>query len=384
MPEMGRAMRLYRWMPAAILGLFAIYAVAAPSVHDKEDKWYFVLIFSTALLLPPVLYLLTLPRYLRRESPERDSPISGEARPGAFPLVLSVALYLPCMILMASSQQDEVSLLPRQITRTLVGSIPLFLILWIFCACASQWLRGERSVVPAENDRSPGGLHRCLKMTGRFLPPPVLLLLGAVLLTCTLWTDNSAFRLLKGQETWITAEYGLGEHIRAASVVLDFLGRFVYGASLLLAVFTVLLLAVCRFSSARLRASRAAAVLGLAAGFLAICSITDYYFSWQGFLLGNPLLAARFLFLLLFLHWLVPASVAVSFLKAGGEGKYPPRLALRTVVLFYMPLLLFDFAMTPFFVEDLWFSFLLVAFLGLQFLAWGYLQLATLPQELKH
>jgi len=375
----ARAVRIYLWAPAAILGLLGVCVVAAFVAQGDEDKWYYVLMFSTALVLPVVLYLLTLPRYLQSQTQGRDLPNPAGASPGIFPLALSVALYLPCMILMSSSN-NELRLLPRQFTVSLVRFIPLFLIPWIFCVCANQWLRGKRCVVPAENRGLLGGWYRCLGITSRFLPSPVLLLLGAVLLACSLWTENTAFNLLKGQETWITAEYGLGEKIPAARSFLNYLGRFVYGGSLMLAAATAALLLICRFSGARLRASRAATVLGLATGFLAICSITDYYFSWQSFLLDDHLPAVRWiLFLLLFLHWLVPVFLALGTLRAGREVEGPARLALRTVVLFYAPLLLFDLAMTPFFIEGSSFSFILVTFLGLQFLSWGYLQLATLP-----
>lgn len=381
MLEIGRGMRLYLWVPAVILGLLGVCVVAA---FVAQGEWSLVLMFSTALLLPAVLYLLTLPRYLRSETQGRELPLPVGASLGAFPLVLSVALYLPCMILMSSSDFFELRFLPQQFTISLVRFIPLFLIPWIFCICANQWLRGERRVVPAENGRLPCGLSRCLEITSRFLRSPVLLLLGTALLACSLLIENNAFNVLNGQETWITAEYGLGEHISAASLFLSYFGRFVYGSSLLLAACTVVLLPVCRFSSARLRGSRAAAVVGLATAFLAMCSITDYYFSWQSFLLDDHLPAVQWiLFLLLFLHWLVPLFLAVTVLRARREGEGPARLALRTVVLFYAPLLLFDLAMTPFFVQGSSFLFILVTFLGLQFLAWGYLQLATLPQELK-
>jgi len=286
MLKIERGIRPYLWVPAAILGLLGVCLVAGFVAQDDEYKWHYVLIFSTALLLPAVLYLFTLPRYLRSETQGRDLTVPTWARPGALSLILSVSLYLPCMILMLSSD-SELRVLPRQITISLVRFIPLFLILWIFCAWANQWLCGERSVVPAENGRLPGGLHRSLEMTGRFLPPSVLLLLGAVLLACSLRTGNIAFGLLRGQEMWITAEYGLGAHIHAASLFLNSLGRFVYGGSLLLAACTAVLLPICRFSSARLRASRVAAVVGLATAFLAMCSITDYYFSWQSFLLDD-------------------------------------------------------------------------------------------------
>jgi hypothetical protein len=381
MLEIGRRMRLFLRVPATIFGSLGVCVVAGFVAQDDRYKWHYVLIFSTALLLPAVLYLFTLARYLRSEAQERDLTIPAGASPGAFPLMLSVALYLPCMILMLSSD-GELKFLPEQITISIARFIPLFLILWIFCACSNQWLRGDRSVVLPKNGRLHGALHWCLRMTGHFLSSPVLLFLGVALLACSLWTGNDASNLLKGQETWITAEFGLGERISAANLFLRYFGRFVYGASLLLAACSVVLLSVCRFSNTRLRVSRAAAVVGLATAFLAICSITDYYFSWQSFLLDEHLPAMQWiLFLMLFLHWLVPVFLAVGVFRAGREEEGPARLVLRTVVLFYAPLLLFDLAMTPFFVEDSSFLFILVSFLGLQFLAWGYLQLATLPRE---
>ena len=382
MLESGRDMRVYLQVPAAILGTLGVYVVASFVVQDDKHKWYPALIFSTALLLPAVLYLFILPRDLRREPPGRDLNLAPGASPGAFPLMLSVALYLPCMILMVTSNDDF--RLPRQISISLVRFLPLFFILWIFGACANQWLCGKHNPPPTENGRVPGGLRRSLELTSGFFSASVLFLLGTVLMACSLSTRNDGFDLLKGQATWITAEFGLGERISAARLFLQFLGRFVYGGSLLLAVCTVVLLAACRFSSVRLRASRAAAVAGLPAGFLAICSITDYYFSWQSFLLEDHMPPVQWiLFLLLLLHWLVPIFLAVSILRVRLKGSSPARLELSIVILFYLPLLLFDLAMTPFFAGDSSFWFFLVSFLGLQFLAWGYLQLATLPQELK-
>jgi hypothetical protein len=356
------------------LGLFVVVLTLGTSI--QSDKWFYVMAFSTALLLPPVLYLLLLPRYLRDDTEGRGFSRLAVARPRAFPLVLSVALYLPLMILLSSDTKKWGSPL---------GPIPLFLVLWLFCAYAYQWLRGNRSPAPAENIRSPRDLDDWLKTTSRFLCSPVVLLLGAVLLARSLWVEKVVFDLLKGHQTWITAEYGLGDQIPAARLLLNYLGWFDYGGSLLLAACTVLLLLVCRFSRARLRASRAASVLGLVAGFLAIYSITDYYFSWLSFLLGGNLSAMNWiLFILLFLHWLVPLLFAVAVIRTPRKATEAVRLELRTIVVFYVPLLLFDLAMTPFFEGDLGSLFVLDTFLGLQFLAWGYLQLAdsALPEPL--
>jgi hypothetical protein len=275
------------------------------------------------------------------------------------------------MILMAGDQPFRA--LP------ILLAVPLFLALWIFCACANQWLRGERPELPAESRRFSRLLHRCLEMTSRVTPPPVLLLGGALLLAYSLLSDRDAFHLLDGQEMWITAQYGLGQDISAARIILSYLGPFVYGGSLVLAACAVVSLLVSRFSVARLRTSRAAKVLGLATIFLAICSISDLYFSWLAFMTDDRLPTLRWIFFLLFfLHWLVPLFLAVNA-RSGNPGSGRTQLAIRTTVVFYAPLLLFDLAMTSFFLGDAFFP---CAFVGLHLLAWGHLQLATLPQPL--
>jgi hypothetical protein len=340
--------------------------------------------FLTALLLPPVLYLLTLPRYLRsadlRSEGTRshvqasDLPGPASPNPGPFPLVLSVALYLPLMILLAPGDSFTAA--------SLLKVVPLVLALWISCACFNQWLR-ERSELPAETRRWSRLLDRCLEMTSRVTPSPVLLLLGAVLLAYSPWSGPGAMRLLDGRDMWITAQYGLGADISAAKIILGYLGRFVYGGSLLLAACAVVLLLISGLSAPRLRTSRAAKVLGLATVFLAICSISDFYFSWLAFMTAGELPALRWIFFLLFfLHWLVPVFLAVSAWRTGRQGQDQARLRLRTAVVFYAPLLLFDLATTSFFLLDSSFGFILLAFVGLQLLAWGYLQLAILPEPL--
>jgi hypothetical protein len=376
MPETSRAARLYLWVPAAILGPLGVYVVVAETAlggsHWRSaDDWPSLFAPSVALLLPPVLYLLTLPRYLRSTGLRNhvQASASPDPNPGPLPLVLSVALYLPLMILMAGDQPF----------RVLPLLVPLFLALWIFCAWANQWLRGVRPELPAESRRFSRLLHRCLEMTSRVTPPPVLLLGGAMLLAYSLLSDRDAFHLLDGQEMWITAQYGLGQDISAARIILSYLGPFVYGGSLVLAACAVVLLLVSRFSVARLRTSRAAKVLGLATIFLAICSISDLYFSWLAFTTHDGLPTLRWIFFLLFfLHWLVPLFLGVNA-GSGNPGVGRTQLAIRTAVVFYAPLLLFDLAMTSFFLGDAFFP---CAFVGLNLLAWGYLQLAMLPQPL--
>jgi hypothetical protein len=376
MPETSRAARLYLWVPAAILGPLGVYVVVAETAlggsHWRSaDDWPSLFAPSVALLLPPVLYLLTLPRYLRSTGLRNhvQASASPDPNPGPLPLVLSVALYLPLMILMAGDQPF----------RVLPLLVPLFLALWIFCAWANQWLRGVRPELPAESRRFSRLLHRCLEMTSRVTPPPVLLLGGALLLAYSLLSDRDAFHLLDGQEMWITAQYGLGQDISAARIILSYLGPFVYGGSLVLAACAVVLLLVSRFSVARLRTSRAAKVLGLATIFLAICSISDLYFSWLAFTTHDGLPTLRWIFFLLFfLHWLVPLFLGVNA-GSGNPGVGRTQLAIRTAVVFYAPLLLFDLAMTSFFLGDAFFP---CAFVGLNLLAWGYLQLAMLPQPL--
>jgi len=363
------AVRFCLRVQAGILGALGLYILLALAGPPDEDKRLRLVAFSTALLLPIVLYLFTLPRYLRNKTEGGESAPAAGARVNAIPLVLSAVLYLPLMILMSSDLQGW---------KRVLEAVPLFLVLWLFCACAYQWLGGQRAEAPAENGGLARVLSRALELSSRLLLSPLLLLLGVVLLARSLWAEDIAFRLLKGGETWITAEYGLGSHIDAARLFLDYFGPLVYAGSLVVGACTVVLLLACRFSSVKLRASRAATVVALAAAFLAIASVTDYYFSWLSFLLDGKLPAADWiLFALFFLHWAVPLLVAFRFLRATKRKEQTVWLALRTLVVFYTPLLLFDLAMTPFFVSDFGSQFALDTFLGLQFLSWGYVQAAA-------
>ena len=246
----------------------------------------------------------------------------------------------------------------------------------MLCACLCQWLRIRRWDDAGNHTASSLGLAHWLEVTTRILRPEVVLLLGSVLLAFSLWDRVSAVALLSGSEKWITAAYGLGARIDAAEVVLNYLGRLVYGGSLVVGAGTVVWLGMRRFTGTKLRAPRLTLGLGIAAGFLAICSITDYYFSWLSFLLDRHLPHLDWiLFSLFFLHWAAPLSLAAMMVRARRslEGTGP---ALRAVVAFYAPLVLFDLAMTPFFSTDFGSPFILTAFLGLQLLAWGYVGLA--------
>lgn len=365
-----QAMRLCLWAQAALLGSLGLYVLASLVASSGTDEWSNLLGFSTALLWPAVLYLLTLSRFLRDETQRHGLAKPAGAVPRAFLLVLSVFLYLPLMILM-SSDTSGWKAWP-------LAHISLFAVLWLFCTCAYRWLRCAGSAAPPENIRPRRDLRHWLETSSRILRAPVVLLLGAVLLVCSVWLlKTEVISVLNGDETWITAELGLGAQIPAAKVLLGYLGRLVYGGSLLLAACTVVLLLVCRFSSAALRTSRIAAVIGPVAGFLAICSITDYYFSWLSFILDGRLPVADWiLFVLFFLHWLVPLLFVAAVLRARRHREESVGQELRIVVVFYTPLFLFDLAMTPFFPDNLDNLFILVAFLGLQFLAWGYLELA--------
>ena len=358
-------MRNCLWAQAAILGMLGVYVMWADVLHGpKEEMLPQGLAFGTALLWPAVFYLLLILGYFRA-MPAEDRSGGVPAPPSVWPLALALGLYLPLMILLSSE--------PRKWMPP-TTALPFFA-LWLFGACLRQWLRIGWSKDTSHAPAPSWDMGRWLEWTVRVFRPQVVLVMGTVILAFSLWGPRTAISLLNGSDRWITAEYGLGEHINAATFILKYLGPLVYGSSLLVGLGTLVCLGLCKFSGARLKVSRLAAGLGIAASILAIASITDYYFSWLSFLLQEDRKVHWALFALLLVSWTAALLFAVMMVRVR-RLKEESKSTLRTLALLYSPLLLFDLAMSPFFAGEFDSPFILTTFLGLQFLTWGYVGLA--------
>ncbi len=363
-------MRVCLRAQAAILGMLGVYLVWADVFHgSKEEMLPQGLAFVTALVWPAVFYLMLILGYFRA-MPAEDRSGGVPAAANVWPLALALGLYLPMMILLSSE--------PRKWMPP-TTALPFFA-LWLFGACLRQWLRIGWSKDTSHAPAPSWGVGRWLEWTVHVFRPQVVLLMGSVILAFSLWEPRTAISLLNGSDRWITAEYGLGERINAATFILKYLGPLVYGGSLLVGLGTLVCLGQCKFSGARLKTSRLAAGLGIAAGILAIASITDYYFSWLSYLVQEDRKVQWALFGLLLLSWAVALVFAVMMVRVRRLNE-ESKSTLRALALLYSPLLLFDLAMSPFFVGELDSPFIdspfiLTTFLGLQFLAWGYVGLA--------
>jgi hypothetical protein len=365
-----RTMRACLWTQAATLGVIGVYVLWAHVRHRTEDLLTQALFFSTALLWPSVFHLLLVPTYFRSEKAASNGAGGTGAGARVGPLALSVALYLPLMVFLSSS---------KDMWKSLPTPAPLFLVLWILTACLFRWLRIGRLNDTGIHPGPLRGLDRWLELTARAFRPEIVILLGLVLLAISL-REQYEIDLLDGRAMWITAEVGLGDRISAARVVLKYLGRLVYGGSLLVSAGTVVWLAVARLLRG-LTALRLAVGLGITAGFLAICAITDFYISWLSFMLNGRLPNLDWvLFGLFFLNWAAPLCLVAMTARAR-RFREQAQQVVQAIVMYYAPLLLLDLAMSPFFVEKGGvafevFPFILAAFLGLQLLSWGYVRLA--------
>jgi len=359
-----KTIRVCLWTQAAILLGVATYVLWARFVRGNNE-WQQAIVFATALVCPFIFYILLVPKYLRVIQEDTGSEVHRTV-PVVWRPVLAVALYLPLMILMASDPSQWSPLVP----------LLCFFAFLLFGACFYQWLQ-IGSVNRARDQRASGeSPNRRQRLIGRILSPQVILLVGVMILGFSCFERKAGISVLNGHETWITAEFGLGERINIATLILNLLGRVVYGGSLLIGLGTLICLGVFRLSTERLKSSGVPVGFGLATCILAIASLTDYYFSWLSFLLEHePATLNWILFCLLLVHWVVPLLIA-GLLMTSRRDKEEGQTALLSLMLLYAPLLLFDLAMTPFFTGDWWFHFILTSFLGLQLLAWGYLSLA--------
>ena len=351
-----QAMRLVLWAQGISWSVLGVYVLWFFITSNIEDKWGTALVISTALFLPAAWYLVSTWKYLNNHTQE------VRRMGGALPLVIFASLYLPLLIMVGATKS--------------FFFLPVF---WLFCASIYPCLQANPVFGTGSLVRPPHLLEEWLGATRRVFPPLAVLLLGAILMAYSFWIERPWPHLLSGKELWITAEYGLGEYSSASRLFMDFLGRLIYCGSLLIAASAIILLFVYRFSTKALQTSRLVALISAAGAYLAICSMTDYFFSWLYFSVSSELPALKAVFFKLsFVHWIIPLLLLVAISQGRNSRMRSVEPALKIIIAFYIPIFLFDLAMSPFFVSDGLFSspFYPTAFLGLQFLSWGFLALS--------
>ena len=230
---------------------------------------------------------------------------------------------------------------------------------------------------------------RFLEWSRRLLRPPWHIAVGALLVLSSLflevtdpWGPEMGFRVLLGEETWITSEHGIPDVFgygewEGGRFLLAHLGRGVYVASLIVATLAFLHLVVQMFMSSRLRNSWMVNLMAWLSAFLAIYSIADFYYGWLGFLLNQAKGLAWILYGLWLIHWMTPLVILSTLILRGGRMMETWPSLPRWLLVFFTPLLLFDMTTIPLLSLDFDLWGLAGFFLGIQMLCWGYVELVT-------
>ncbi len=356
-----RSMRLCIWTQALTLMAIGAWGLLHIFRSREADEWVPIVAYCTAVFLPVVLCVAFL-RQIRLNAGQRPKL--------SLPLALSTLPYLPVMITLATIKPPFTMV---------VAPLILAPAIWLLCSYLYALLNGE---VVTPNSEQPDRLGKYFRRTKRLVSSPVVLLVGAILpITGFVLDRDDATRILLGQTTWITAEYGLGHGLHAARVMIDYAGRVCYAAALLCSALMIVLLLLHRFSTVSLQKSRNLRLLKYVLVFLAILSVADYFYSWIWFLSGDGSHVAYFILLALFLaQWAVPILLLMQW-RNSRIANESTIAAQRLALIFYLPVWLFVVAMTPFFLDDVQFLNCATAYVGLVFLAFGVLGISSASRE---
>lgn len=361
-----RSMRLCIWTQALTLTAIGAWGLLLIFRSDEADEWVPIVAYCTAVFLPFALYVAFL-RQLR--------PNAGQRPKMSLLLALSTLPYLPVMIALATTAPPFRS---RASITMIVAPLILAPAIWLLCSYLYALLSGEPL---GPNNEQPDRLGKYFRTTKRLVSSSAVLLVGAILpITGFVLDRDDATRILLGQTTWITAEYGLGHGLYAARVIIDSTGRLCYAATLLCSALMIVLLLLHKFSTVRLQKSRSLRLLTYLLVFLAILTVADYFYSWIWFLIGDGPHATYFTLIVLFLaQWAVPILFLMQWRgnRIASEGTIAAR---RLALIFYIPMWLFVVAMTPFFLDDVQFLNCATAYLGVVFLSFGALGISSTSQ----
>jgi hypothetical protein len=358
--------------------------------HDQE----FGLINSALLFLfPAVLYSIYLARGDALDPfGEASARPSGMGRSAGFPAVYSLAVcslfwlgWLVVALVESRSDSDDLKSTASEFLATLVVLIMVHVFVVGHLGPAPQPLSGDESQAYGMRQRTlqiVRGTDRLLRLGGRLLWPPLLLGLGGALVLAAPFAFGMPLRHYQEliAHSWITAEYGLSDHLAVVRPAFDLLGRGMFVGMLVLAVVSLgCILSRVSKTSTRL-VSRARSPITWAAGILCLYSILDLYFGWVGFLVGQY--AGRvwlwFAFGLAVFYFSILVVIAATA-AASRCSKLPGHASfLPVAIASFSPLLCANTLITtPFLTPDfIDLRGMAAIYLGIQFLCWGWVEMA--------
>jgi hypothetical protein len=274
---------------------------------------------------------------------------------------------------------------PKDLTIAFLATLIVIILIHILVAAHSgtslQSLANGSSparVIRRRVTRMACKTEHVLQSGARILQPTILIGLGSLMVLAGPLAFGAGLEDYKSMltETWITAEYGLSEHLDAVKPAIDLLGRGMFVGVLVVAVVSLGCI-LCGISETTARlVSRARPAIAWAAGVLGVYSILDLYFGWVGFLFGEP--AGRVWLWLVFglaaFYFATLVALAATAAISHGSKRPGHSSLLMIAIALFSPLLcantlLISPFLPPGFID---LRGMAMIYLGIQFLCWGW------------
>lgn len=376
-------MRFSYSMPRVALLIFsaAYFGLWAWQPMKSDDRLFPFL----GYLFPALLYSLAAVFFLTDSHAQGDAARKAQAtlRDPTLLFALAAVLYLPMLFAVAISE----GLKKREFISAGLGICFVVLSLSFSCEQTASLAKGNTSSKVQWPDKIRQCIRRWFLRVAGWLHPGVLIGAGTVLVLSSLFLPigdgRTGLAFLHGRESWVTSISEVTGDIGAIQLTKAFLGRSMYMIALGLAATAVIVMLGMlsrRFRPLVSRPSRLWTGLTGLSSFLAIYSATDLNFGWLGLSSVRRDLQHWTLFCLWLTLWLVPLAFWVWLSFRGSQESATSSLPdFSWLILFFLPVVLYDVDMAPVLVGDFLDLTGLASYVaGLQFLCWGFVRSVTL------
>ncbi len=369
--------------------LFLFLGIAAvPRLVRRNDPGEWVVVLGTGLLLPAILAALAISRIPLLGPTHAQSANVGAGKPVSFAvvsLIPAVALWLSYLLLSSMDTSDLVkeALIPCALDAVLLTALFSFIRAQTGSSTGADLSgRSSQNRVVFLCNR----LDWLLERGERILRPALLQVMGAALvLSAPVIASGRSFDLSPWlRNRWVAAEWGLADCLPVLRPAFDFLGRSSFVVALLLAASTLIFALARTIRPGPGVFNRVSKILACAAAILGACSTMDLYFGWMG-LTGGGNASDLWLWSFFALGALVLTG-SLAMIATTVVSNTPHRaIVIPCTVMLYATIACTNFLITGAFLSpgDRGFNGLAAFYVGVQFLAWGWIQMAV-QHEVNH